>query len=236
MSKIVYYPDCIDVFGISDLSGICYYLIDDKPHDIKYIVNHSELQSLINSTENRQFTNADTLWNVGQSIVNKVRKVSDTQYELHDVSESQFRKCTININKQSPTELSHVWDWENSCIKKECIGHGGCIFDKNGATALFGRMKLLRYGECGSGTSINLFTSDNIDECKSFASWLYSKFVRFLVIISLCGTSIMNEETWRFVPDPGKFDHEFTDEELYNKYGLTQDEISIVESVIKERK
>lgn len=46
----------------------------------------------------------------------------------------------------------------------------------------------------------------------------------------------MNKETWRFVPDPGKFDHIFTDQELYKKYNLTDDEINIIESVIKERK
>lgn len=45
-----------------------------------------------------------------------------------------------------------------------------------------------------------------------------------------------NKETWRFVPDPGAFDHIFTDEELYKKYNLTDDEIKLIESVIKERK
>jgi hypothetical protein len=44
-----------------------------------------------------------------------------------------------------------------------------------------------------------------------------------------------NDESWRFVPDPGAFDHIFTDEELYKKYELTQNEIDIIESVIKER-
>lgn len=47
---------------------------------------------------------------------------------------------------------------------------------------------------------------------------------------------MMADEAWRFVPDPGAFDHIFTDDELYKKYNLTQDEIDLIESVIKERK
>ena len=46
----------------------------------------------------------------------------------------------------------------------------------------------------------------------------------------------MNDETWRFVPKPEAFDHIFTDQELYKKYNLTDEEINIIESVIKERK
>lgn len=42
--------------------------------------------------------------------------------------------------------------------------------------------------------------------------------------------------SWQFIPDPGEFDHIFTDDELYQRYNLTQDEINIIESIIKERK
>ena len=57
----------------------------------------------------------------------------------------------------------------------------------------------------------------------------------FLIYLGICGATL-NAEFWRFVPDPGAFDHIFTDQELYQKYGLTPDEIAIIESVIKERK
>ena len=45
-----------------------------------------------------------------------------------------------------------------------------------------------------------------------------------------------SNNAWRFVLAPEKFDHIFTDEELYTKYKLTPAEINIIESVIKERK
>ena len=62
-----------------------------------------------------------------------------------------------------------------------------------------------------------------------------SKLVAFLIYLGICGATL-NAEFWRFVPDPEAFDHIFTDQELYEKYNLTQEEINIIESVIKERK
>jgi hypothetical protein len=76
---------------------------------------------------------------------------------------------------------------------------------------------------------------DTEDECKSFESYMMSRLMSFLFYIGIVGAT-MTSEFFRFVPDPVKFDHIFTDKELYDKYGLTQKEINIIESVIKERK
>ena len=45
-----------------------------------------------------------------------------------------------------------------------------------------------------------------------------------------------SNDWWRFVPVSKAFDHIFTDQELYEEYNLTDEEINIIESVIKERK
>ena len=72
-------------------------------------------------------------------------------------------------------------------------------------------------------------------EAISFISYLNTRLVRFLVLMNAYTVEIINNETWRFVPDPGAFDHIFTDAELYVKYNLTEEEINIIESVIKPR-
>lgn len=71
---------------------------------------------------------------------------------------------------------------------------------------------------------------------QEIVSYIKTKFVRFMMLPSVCSGSINNEEAWRFVPQPEAFDHIFTDAELYKKYNLTEEEINIIESVIKERK
>ena len=73
MRTIVYYPDCIEVFGISDNSGITYYMIGKDTCKVKCIENRAYFQPLINSIENRELTPDSTLWNIGEKVVNKVK-------------------------------------------------------------------------------------------------------------------------------------------------------------------
>lgn len=90
-----------------------------------------------------------------------------------------------------------------------------------------------------SGASECTFCSDNKSECESFVSWLNCKFTRFFVAINISKlTGILTDDNFRFVPAPptGKFDHIYTDEELYKAFNLPQKYIDVIESVIKERK
>ena len=71
----------------------------------------------------------------------------------------------------------------------------------------------------------------NRDSAKNLSEYLRTKFARFLLSlakISQHGTS----KTYRFVPVVD-FSEEWTDEKLYAKYGLTQEEINLIESSIK---
>jgi hypothetical protein len=53
MSKIVFYPDCIDVFAIGDPGGISYYLIDKEKQALKNIKNVSYKQKIYNDQRER---------------------------------------------------------------------------------------------------------------------------------------------------------------------------------------
>lgn len=69
------------------------------------------------------------------------------------------------------------------------------------------------------------------EECENLASYLRTKFVRFchsLMKASQDATS----KTYAFVPMQD-FSKSWTDEELYAKYNLTQEEIDFIESMIK---
>lgn len=49
---------------------------------------------------------------------------------------------------------------------------------------------------------------------------------------------MLDDNCFRFVPAPpsGKFDHIYTDEELYKAFNLPQKYIDVIEAVVKERK
>ena len=76
---------------------------------------------------------------------------------------------------------------------------------------------------------------DTEDEAISFKSYMKTKLVAFLFYCGIEANTI-NDIFYRYIPEQEAFDHIFTDEELYKKYNLTDEEINIIESVIKERK
>lgn len=237
MSYVCFYPDCLDVFGIQESSGITYYLIDKDMHENKCTVkNSSQRQHKIDSTVIRDITHQQSLWNIGNDIVSHIGK--HNKFDLETVL--GYKKYTINVNKQMnvSTGSSGVWDWDKSCIRTDCIGKGGVLFNQNGALNVTGKPKLLIDGDTDkkSGTSIDIFTTDDIDECKAFYSYIETKLVKFLILINLSSLTIINDNTFKYIPEPEAFDHIFTDQELYKKYNLTDEEINIIESVIKERK
>ncbi len=68
-------------------------------------------------------------------------------------------------------------------------------------------------------------------EAKRFTAYLQTRFVRFLVSLRKNTQDIYNER-FLFVPDL-PMDRDWTDQMLYNKYGITEDEIAFIESMIR---
>ena len=223
MSHVVFYPECSDVFGIAQSDGITYYLIDKDTYNNCLVENKCKLQPLLNSSSTRDITKEQSLLNIGQEIVDCLRnypkwtwpKLTDGRFEV----------------------------WVN--IQLLVRGSGGgipCLLMKDGNTQVVQRPHILdtQAGESNTSTaSACVYRSDNIDECKSLESWINCKFTRFFVFINLSKlTGILTNHYWRFVPAPpsGKFDHIYTDKELYQAFNLPQKYIDVIEAVIKERK
>lgn len=62
-------------------------------------------------------------------------------------------------------------------------------------------------------------------------SYLKTKFARFLIMQMLASMN-MSKVSYSFVPLQD-FSKSWTDAELYEKYGLTDEEIAFIESMIK---
>ncbi len=68
-------------------------------------------------------------------------------------------------------------------------------------------------------------------EARRFAKYMKTKFVRFLVSLRKNTQDIYNER-FQFVPDL-PMDQEWSDDTLYKKYGITSDEITFINSMIR---
>lgn len=73
--------------------------------------------------------------------------------------------------------------------------------------------------------------SDNEQTVKNTLSYIETRFVRFLVLLTVSSINL-SKASFAFVPMQD-FSKPWTDEELYKKYGLTEEEVEFIESLVK---
>lgn len=241
MSHIVFYPDCFDVFDIQQKEGITYFLVDKSSNNICWISNLSILQPRINSKMRRSISNGETLWNVGYEVLRSIGEYN--RYKFNNNKNGKFKVYTGRNFSHGGGHLA------SGGGNLKGTGTGGYIFTLQGNLNCISNSKIVNPGDTDiQKYTTCTFTSDNIEECKSFVSWINTKFTRFFVLIGLGKRDIQfTDYGFRFVPAPtvldangnripGKFDHIYTDEELYKTFNLPQEYIDVIEAVIKERK
>lgn len=254
MSEIIHYKDSTDVFDIQEWGGISIIKIDKNIHNTKLIVNKCSKNKVFESAPEEHIGNDILLLpNKIIDIVNKCMNNNKSIATTLGFKQSLYVKNTNSgYAKERETDImvmqgdKHTgWVSKSDLFTQAKLDKYKCIcsimpgavasFDKNGQ--VLGMFKIVYIGpnQVPKGSFPVLKYFDSEDECKSFISYCNTKLVAFLYYIGTCGTTLTSE-FWRFVPDPVNFDHIFTDDELYKKYNLTQDEIDIIESVIKERK
>ena len=233
MSMVCFYPDCMDIFLIHQADGICYYIIDKDNHSECKVINKSVLQTNYNNEKYRSICNGQTLNNIGQEVIDVLGNYKNFKFD------------TINGNKRFQvwcnTQLALGAAGFGSGGYNRKAGQGGCLYSLSGNAMYLGLTRIIdtqRKSNDKAGASKCVFESDSLDECQSFVSWINSKFTRYFISINISALTLVNNHTFRFVPAPpsGKFDHIYTDEELYKAFNLPQKYIDVIEAVIKERK
>ena len=211
MSKIVYYPYTKDVFAVTVGGGITYYVINTNRNlDAQQLLELKSIDPKVIFKNEIIYVNRYRKTYFNDIYENIVSKVIDKRKQL-----------TIGDYEEAPyyVEVSHL-----SADKDKSNCMGGLV------TTPFYKSKSI-----SNIQNIHTIFSGTEEQCDSFISFVNTKTVRFLIMLSLY-VPITNNICWRFVPAPKAFDHIFTDQELYEEYNLTAEEINIVESVIKERK
>jgi hypothetical protein len=236
MIKIVYYPDCGDVFDIHLLGGISYYIIEKRLYELKSVTNKSMLQSEFNSRVNRKLNNL--LFNNLDNMIHKFGEHKNV-YDTYSNTSGEY-KCIVchMVNTNAGSSTSHT-------------------FNSNGKLLVLSTV-IVSITMPNSNNYLSLYQNNTKEECLSFKSFLDTRLVRFMIYIGTVASSLRNEETWRFVPDPQDWSviyedralPDYTPDEygiykdkdgnkhcsLYAKYKLSDDEIKTIEIVIKERK
>lgn len=248
ISKLYDYVDPHDCFPTVDVAGgVCYFLRDNE---YEGLCNFVSCKSRTQISNMRDLSVSEVLIRHQEeiSILSKVQIEGQTYLNEQAFSQKPFGLRTyvkplpsgdillrynggigpysrelINVNK----ELIDRWKIVTSRLTAEHAGET----DKNGQKRIFATLEILQPGTICTETYMMLCAYENEAECVNMLQYLKTRFVRALIAMAT-STQQMSKANFRFVPLQD-FSKPWTDAELYAKYGLTEDEIAFIESMIK---
>lgn len=153
--------------------------------------------------------------------------------------DTPFKDCIIlhsskGISYIQKNEITKNTEWISKykvTIGKVVPANGEISIDPSLGYKVTTTPRIFKPNEVCTQSYLVIGPSDTELHAKSICSYICTKFVRFLMHLTLTSISI-SKSTYRFVPEQS-FDTIWTDEKLYVMYGLAQDEIDFIESTIR---
>ena len=248
ISNIVDYTNSADCFpGVDVAGGICYFLWDKHYDGNCYFTNFSNGKSYATWKTLNEF---QTLirYPLAESIIKKVIAFNEPNLSTYVSSRKPFGLATTvrpetngdlnlrnkdGIGKFPSSKVTagkeNIEKWK-VMISRLSAEHAGQP-DKNGQFRVISTMEILPPKTICTETYLIAGCFETEIEAKNYFDYLQSKFARFLVA-QIAMTQQITKAVFGFVPVQDWNEH-WDDAMLYNKYGLTNDEIDFIESMIK---
>lgn len=228
MKQVVFYPDALDIFQISQVDGITYFILGKTKCENTVVINRCKHQNYYNSASIRCIQNRETLLNIGQEIIDNLGDY--TSIDIDSLPKDKQYKVITNSQI--------VLGGTSSTLRKSknAVGNLSNLFNSNGQATFIGEPKIMELIPDGAFDCI--FSSDDRTDCENFITWLNCKFTRFLVGINISKlNNIITSDCFRFVPEPidASFKTKCSDELLYKHYNLSQKHIEVIESIVVGR-
>lgn len=248
LSYLVDYFDSNDCFPGIDLSGgVCYFLWDQQHSGdciVRSIINGKE--SIIQRPLIEKGNDSFVRFNSSISILEKIKQFQESSFIQLVSSRKPFGIATNEkidtekgINgikiyaypKNGYIESSKVSANKQSVYKPKVLISYAYGERGNFPYLVIGKPFIGEVNSCCSETYLMIGPFDTTKECENVMSYIRTKFFRFLVLLRK-NTQHATSKVYQFVPLQD-FSHPWTDEMLYKKYSLTEDEIAFIESMIR---
>ena len=248
LSYLVDYFDSNDCFPGIDLSGgVCYFLWDQQHSGdciVRSIINGKE--SIIQRPLIEKGNDSFVRFNSSISILEKIKQFQESSFIQLVSSRKPFGIATNEkvdtekgINgikiyaypKNGYIESSKVSANKQSVYKPKVLISYAYGERGNFPYLVIGKPFIGEVNSCCSETYLMIGPFGTTNECENVMSYIHTKFFRFLVLLRK-NTQHATSKVYQFVPLQD-FSHPWTDEMLYQKYSLTEDEIAFIESMIR---
>ena len=253
ITKIVDFTNAKDCFPQNSISGgVCYFLRErEVQSDCIFISNYSGQNNVVTRPLNEfpvlvRYNNAvsiirktklkkeDSLDKIISSLMpfglptnyrGMANRTSETDLILHSSSGISY------IRKDEVLNGFDLIDSFKVLISKTSAEHAGEPGKDGTFKILTSSLKVLVPGEVCTHSYFVIGNYTNRLETENLLSYLQTKFVRFLILQSLSSINL-SKLVFSFVPFQD-FAESWTDDKLYAKYGLTEDEINFIESMVR---
>ena len=236
--------------GVDIAGGICYFLWDKNHNDnCTFIsrVSGKDTKTIRKLNEYELFPR----YNEALSIIRKVTEKKEKTFSTTVGTQTAFGFITtfrstteyfdgaialhtsggINYVKREDVKKAQEWiDLYKVIFSTATAEHAGTP-DKSGKYRVLSSLRIIKPNEiCSQSYFVgNVFKTQ--DEAVNCMEYLKTKFVRFLLQQLITGQHL-SADKFRFVPLQD-FTCLWTDDKLYKKYNLTEEEIIFIESMIK---
>jgi len=248
LRKIVDYFDSNECFPGVDISGgVCYFLWDrDNPGDCEVVSVRGKTISKMERTLLESRNDSFIRFNEAISIICKIQAFKENTIEKIISPRKPFGfGSEVNIKKKQNINSVKIYCYQKTgYVKRKEISKNREWVDKikvfiakaYGERGAFPYLVLAKpfLGEknsCCSETYLVIGPFNSVKIAKNVISYLQTKFLRFLVLLKK-NTQNAPKGVYSFVPIQS-FDDPWTDEKLYKKYGLSNDEIDFIESMVR---
>ena len=251
IKTIIDFPNPKDCFpGLNISGGVCYFVRDSHYSGDCTFCNMIGGREIVSQRKLNEF-DVFVRYNEALSIIHKIKDKSNKFLSSIISSRKPFgidsfvrgakEKGTNELILHSSEGIGYIpradvlqgldlIDKYKVIIGKALSGHIGET-DENGQVKVLARVDLLSPAEVCTESYLCVGRYDNAVEASNVEKYLKTKFARFLLLQALTSMNITKDK-FSFVPLLD-FTMEWTDEKLYAKYGLNDDEINFIESMIR---
>ena len=247
---LVDYNDSADCFpGVNIAGGVCYFLWDREYCGKCSVTNANNNGESVSSVRHLNEFETFVRSNLAISIVRKVQTQTNDFMSKYVCSRNLFglpsneRGHTekshndlvlLSSNGKSNIEKSKVDNLNMATRHKAIITYamsGGNKPSSDGKYQILSSLMVLGKDEVCTETYLVISAFEDRKKADNLISYLKTKFTRFLLLQALSSIHI-TKGSFQFVPKQD-YSEEWTDEKLYAKYGLTDEEIAFIESMIR---